>query len=92
MSLDDPTLATVVMVGGKELDNLDLVMETLDRIRIETRRVPSAVFLFPDKKRDVDLNKLNLTRDVFSPILVLKTLELIYEAFKIGDIPGSANT
>ena len=55
-------MTTMVMIKLLEL--------TLDRIRIETSRVPAAVFLFPDAKYDVDLNRLTLTRDVYSPILV----------------------
>ena len=67
----DPTEETVVVVGGKYLDQLDKVMETVDQIRYETKKVPSAVFLFPDVKFDIDLHKLNITRrDVFSPTLV----------------------
>ena len=67
----DPTEETVVVVGGKYLDQLDKVMETVDQIRYETKKVPSAVFLFPDEKFDIDLHKLNITRrDVFSPTLV----------------------
>ena len=35
------------------------------------KKVPSAIFLFPDDKFDIDLNKLNTTnRDVYSPTLV----------------------
>ena len=75
MSFDEPTLESVVVVGGQELERVDQVMETVDQIRRETRRVPSAVFLFPDEKYEVDLNKLNLTRDVFSPALVTTTLQ-----------------
>ena len=57
----------VLMTMMMMIKMLELI---LDRIRIETSRVPAAVFLFPDAKYDVDLNRLNLTRDVFSPILV----------------------
>ena len=72
----DPTEETVVVVGGKYLDQLDKVMDTVDQIRKQTWRVPSSVFLFSDEKFDIDLHKLNITRrDVFSPTLV--TLNLV---------------
>ena len=67
----DPTEETVVVVGGKYLDQLDKVMDTVDQIRRQTWRVASSVFLFSDEKFDIDLRKLNITRrDVFSPTLV----------------------
>ena len=71
MSFSDPTQETLVVVGGEDLAELDLVLDTLDSIRRETERVPSAVFLLTDEKYDVDLLKVNVTlRDVFSPALV----------------------
>ena len=60
-----------MVVGGKYLAQLDQVLDTLDFIRKETLRVPTAVFLLPDEKFDVDLNKVNVSlRDVYSPALV----------------------
>ena len=71
LSFSDSTQETVVVVGGKYLAQLDQVLDTLDFIRKETLRVPSAVFLLPDEKFDVDLNKVNVSlRDVYSPALV----------------------
>ena len=67
----DPTQETIVVVGGKYLAQLDLVLDTVDDIRIWTERVPSAVFLLADDKFDVDLLKVNAShRDVYSPALV----------------------
>ena len=71
MSFSDPTEETIVVVGGKYLAQLDLVLDTVDSIRRETERVPSAVFLLADDKFDVDLLKVNVSlRDVYSPALV----------------------
>ena len=71
MSFTDPTEETIVVVGGKYLAQLDLVLDTVDSIRQETERVPSAVFLLADDKFDVDLLKVNVSlRDVYSPALV----------------------
>ena len=71
MSFTDPTQETLVVVGGEDLAQLDLVLDTVDSIRRETERVPSAVFLLTDDKFDVDLLKVNVSlRDVYSPALV----------------------
>ena len=71
MSFTDPTQETLVVVGGEDLAQLDLVLDTVDSIRRETERIPSAVFLLTDDKFDVDLLKVNVSlRDVFSPALV----------------------
>ena len=79
----DPTEETVVVVGGKYLDQLDKVMENVDHIRYETKKVPSAVFLFPDEKFDIDLHKLkrrvlphpgNSQRSVVLPAFYLKII------------------
>ena len=71
VSFTDPTEETIVVVGGKYLAQLDLVSDTVDSIRQETERVPSAVFLLTDDKFDVDLLKVNVSlRDVYSPALV----------------------
>ena len=71
VSFTDPTEETIVVVGGKYLAQLDLVLDTVDSIRRETERVPSAVFLLADDKFDVDLLKVNVSlRDVYSPALV----------------------
>ena len=60
-----------MVVGGKYVQQLNQVMEMVDQIRLETERVPSAVFIFPDEKYDVGLDKIDLTtRDVFSPTMV----------------------
>ena len=60
-----------MVVGGEDLAQLDLVLDTVDSIRRETERVPSAVFLLTDDKFDVDLLKVNVSlRDVYSPALV----------------------
>ena len=47
-----------MVVGGMYLAQLDLVSDTVDSIRQETERVPSAVFLLTDDKFDVDLLKV----------------------------------
>ena len=71
MSFTNPTEETIVVVGGKYLAQLDLVLDTVNTIRQEMWRVPSAVFLLTDDKFDVDLLKVNVTlRDVYSPALV----------------------
>ena len=71
LSFSDSTQETVVVVGGKYLAQLDLVLDTVDAIRRQTERVPSAAFLLTDDKFDVDLLKVNVSlRDVYSPALV----------------------
>ena len=67
MSFTDPTEETIVVVGGKYLAQLDLVLDTVDSIRNDTQRVPSAVFLLADDKFDVDLLKVKVSlRDIYS--------------------------
>ena len=73
MGFSDPTQETLVVVGGEDLTQLDLLLDTVEAERTwnETLRVPSAVFLLTDDKFDVDLLKVNVSlRDVYSPALV----------------------